>query len=501
MDLLKSVQDYIIRHALLKPGDRVVVGVSGGPDSVALLHILTRLAKVWELRLHIAHLHHGIRGTEADADASAVIKMAQALGWTCTLEKADIPAIAAQENMAIEETARRVRYAFLAQEARRVGAQNIAVAHNSDDQAETVLMHLLRGAGPAGLRGMLPMTPLQDYRLLPSRDTQATKNNANLRIIRPLLETPRVEIEAYCNIHHLETRFDCSNLDTTYFRNRLRHEVLPYLGSINPGISERLISLAEIIRADYALLEEFTQVAWDELVIQHYKDAVCFSLDGWRAQPLSVRRSLIRRAAYSLRRSLRDVDFTHVENAIQIAQYGATGSQATLPMGLELQIGYTTLTIGEQGNYHLPPERPWLDPGNKIEIHLPSTYNRRELSKTTLSDEWIVITQYLNTWDAAQIINNENTLAAWMDADVLHGPLVLRTREPGDRFYPQGLQGSKVRLSDLLVNVKLPKAWRPHLPLLTLNGKIMWVVGVRLSHQAMVTRDTQCVLHMRFIKY
>ncbi|HDQ34785.1 MAG TPA: tRNA lysidine(34) synthetase TilS, partial [Chloroflexi bacterium] len=258
MDLLPAIEAYIERHQLLPYAHApVVVGVSGGPDSVALLHLLHRLAEQQDFALHVAHLHHGIRGAEADADADFVAAFARQLALPCTIERVDLPALAAAEGLALEEAARRVRYAFFARLAQRLEAPVIAVGHNADDQAETVLMHLLRGAGLSGLRGMLPATPLCDYRLLPLSDPLPS----SLLLIRPLLATPRAAIKAYCATYNLETRFDRSNLDTTFFRNRLRHEVLPYLAELNPGIATRLQHLAEVVRADYEILRECVDVA------------------------------------------------------------------------------------------------------------------------------------------------------------------------------------------------------------------------------------------------
>ena len=497
MDLLREVQGYIDTHRLLKPGARVVVGVSGGPDSVTLLHVLQRLAESLNLTLHVAHLHHGIRDADADADADFVAALAESWGVPCTIERADVPAIAAEQKIALEEAARRARYTFLHQVARQTGALRIAVGHNADDQSETVLMHLLRGAGPAGLRGMLPATPLRDYHLL----TSCPKPVPEMKLIRPLLCIPRADVEAYCAEQQLSTRFDRSNLDTTFFRNRLRHEVLPYLAQINPRFAQNLRHLAEVVRADYDLLHEFTSVAWDTLLVESTPDLLAFNLEGWRAQPLSIQRAIIRRAAYNLRHSLRDVSFVHVEDAVRIAQQGTTGAQATLPHGLRLTVGYTTLNIsGEEeaarNLLHLPPESPWLVPGSTIPLSVPAEID--------LPKGWHVHIQEAPHWNLEAITNNCNPLVAWMDAGALGedasgaSVAILRTRRRGDRFQPQGMHHATMRLSDLLINTKIPRAWRDYVPLVEANGRILWVVGVRLSEEALVGPDTRRVVYFRF---
>ncbi|MGC9520796.1 MAG: tRNA lysidine(34) synthetase TilS [Anaerolineae bacterium] len=496
MALLRDVAAYVERHHLIEPGARVVVGVSGGPDSVALLHVLSRLSQDYGLDLHIAHLDHRIRGAASAADRAFVADLAEGLGVPVTTRSADIPALAERERLAIEEAARRRRYGFLCQVAQTIGASHIAVGHNADDQAETVLMHLLRGAGPAGLRGMLPATRLRDYRLLPETIQPPT----DLTLIRPLLSTPRSEIEAYCREMGLATRFDRSNLDTTYFRNKLRHEVLPYLAELNPRLSERLCNLAEVVRADYELLREFISVAEDTLLVAAHSDALVFDLARWREQPLAVQRALVRRSAYKLRRTLRDVDFHHVEQAVDVAQRGQTGAQAILPRELELTVGYSTLTIAEAGALHLPAERPWLEAGESRTVDIPGV--------TPLPRGWSLHTEVLSHWDIEVIRQNPNALVAWIDAAALGTRPFLRTRQEGDRFRPQGMHGAEVRLSDFLINIKLPREWREHLPLLVAQAprsgnegsatRILWVTGIRLSEEALVGPETERVVYFRF---
>lgn len=486
MDVVHDVASYIERYQLLEPGSPVVVGVSGGSDSVALLHVLRRLAPELDLRLHVAHLHHGIREADADADAAFVAALAEAWDLPCTVDRRDVPALAAREKLALEEAARRARYAFLCRVAREQEADRVAVGHNADDQSETVLMHLLRGAGPAGLRGMLPARRLREYRLLSGTPQPAPE----VLLVRPLLTTPREAIAAYCAEHELAYRFDRSNLDTTYFRNQLRHEVLPYLAEINPRIGERLRNLAEVVRADYELLEEFVQVALDTLLVRSLPDALVFDLAGWRQQSLAIRRAIVRRAAYKLRHTLRDVGFAHVENAVRVAQEGETGAEATLPRGLCLRVGYTTLSIADQDALNLPPEQPWLSPGARRALSVPGHVD--------LLEDWSLYVKPVPHWNLNAIRNNTNPLVAWMDAGALGEAPILRTRRRGDRFRPQGMDGAEVRLSNWMINAKIPRAYRDYLPLVEGRGRILWVAGYRLSEEALVRPETQRVAYLRF---
>ena len=486
MDLISEVEAAIRTHQLLERGGKVVVGVSGGPDSTALLDILRRLAPAYDLTLHVAHLHHGIRDEEADQDMAWVRRLAKRWNLPFTGKRVDIPPIAKDGGLSEEEAARQVRYGFLAEVAQAVRASYVAVAHNADDQAETVLMHIIRGAGLAGLRGMLPSIQLKAYHFLEEDAIQA-----DIALIRPLLGITRSRIEAYCDARELQPRLDRTNRDTTYFRNKLRHEVLPYLSQLNPNMPERLCNLAEVVRADYELLQEFFSVAHDTLCIKSYRDARIFDLHQWRNQPLAVRRAIIRSVAYALQPDLRDVGFAHVEQALTLAQKGKTGDRATLPHGLELTLGYDTLVIAKQGVKHLPEERPWLAPDTIVPVEIPGV--------TPLPDGWELHTQTVTHWNLEAIANNPNPLVAWINLDALGASPKLRTRKLADRFSPHGMGGSEVRLSDFLINVKVRRAWRDHLPLLVNDeDRILWVVGHRLSREALVRSETDRVVYFRF---
>jgi len=489
-DLLKQVRRTIEKYGLLTPGDGIVVGVSGGPDSLCLLHALLCLREGYRLRLHVAHLNHGARGAEADADAEFVAALAAEWGLSVTIEKQDVPALARAHHLAFEETARRVRYTFLARVAGEVGADKIAVGHNADDQAETVLMHFLRGAGPTGLRGMLPATPVTDYRLLePFLQSPAS----GIQLIRPLLEIPRSEIERYCADQGLTPRFDRSNLDTTYFRNRLRHELLPLLETYNPNVHIRLCHTAAVIAADYELLTQLREQAWAKVVQEARETAIVFDRPAWRALPVALQRATLRQAAYRLRKSLRDVDFIHVENARQVGLRGETGAQATLPMGLALTVGYDTLTMGDAGDAGPPPDEPLLWDAEPLPVQVPGT--------TPLPrSEWVLYAEVLEEWDAHQITVNPDPWTAYFDADTLASPLALRSRRRGDRFQPQGMRGHSVKLSAFMTNLKIPRAWRDHVPLLTAGDEIAWVCGWRIGEGVTVGSGTRRVARLRFAR-
>jgi len=495
--VLDQIRETIEQHHLLSPGDVVVAGVSGGPDSLCLLHALCRLRREYDLSLHVAHLHHGLRGAEADADAEFVQTLAADWQLLCTVEQAGVPALAREHGLAVEEAARRARYAFLSRVATSIGARTIAVGHNADDQAETVLMHYLRGSGLAGLRGMLPRTLLADYRLIeaPASVPRASGSPIpSLYLIRPLLEVTRTEILAYCDFYGLEPRFDRSNLDTTYFRNWLRHEVLPLLALHNPNVREVLRRSARVIAGDYELLRSLLAETWPRIILED-EPRIVFDLPAWRALPTSLQRSTLREAIHRLRRSLRNINFVHVENALRVACDGTTGDQATLPRDLMLTVGYDRFTIADADAAEPLPDCPLLPPeGDALPVAVPGD--------TLLpGSEWVLRAGMLDKdalpagWEA-----NPDPWRAVLDADAAGAKLWLRTRHPGDRFQPLGLGGRTAKLADFLTNQKVPRTLRDRWPLLVGEGGIVWVCGQRLDESARVRDASEGVLSLRFVR-
>lgn len=485
MDLLPAVEAALRRHRMLTPGAAVVVGVSGGPDSLCLLHLLHRLAPAWSLRLHAAHLNHGLRGAEADADADFVAAVAAEWGVPCTVERADVAALAAASGASLEEAARHARYAFLARVAGHVGADAIAVGHTADDQAETVLMHFLRGSGLAGLRGMLPVTPLTDYRLL----AQDAPETAALRLIRPLLDVPRSDVLAYCRAHGLQPRFDRSNEDTTFFRNRLRHELLPLLETYNPQVRRVLRHTATVLADDYALLHSLAEAAWAEVLREETPEGLVVDLARWRSLPTSLQRAVLRQAIGRRRRSLRNINFVHIERALEVLRAGQAGARATLPAGLEAVVGYDCFLVGEAGVGLPTGDAPQLaEP--RLPLAVPGV--------TALGRGWQVEAALLAPADLpASWQSNPDPWRAWLDADAVGPAPALRTRRRGDRFQPLGMAGRHKLLAEFFTNLKVPPPARDRWPLLvTADDEIAWVCGLRVDQRAAVTPATRRVLQV-----
>lgn len=481
-DLLPHVRLMVRRHELLAAGATVVVGVSGGADSLCLLHLLLRLAPELALRLHVAHLNHGLRGVDADDDARFVAEQSAQWGLSCTVGQADVAAPAAMPGVSLEEAARQARYSFLAQVAHATGAETIAVGHNADDQAETVLMHFLRGSGAAGLRGMLPVTRLADLRLV-ATDT------ARLFLIRPLLAMPRADIEAYCTQHELMPRFDRSNEDTTLFRNRLRHELLPLLTTYNPAVREVLAHTAAVLAGDYELLQARLDAAWLTIAAPAPAGEVRFDLTQWREQPIAMQRGLLRAAVQRLRHNLRNINWEHVERAVWLSREGATGQQATLAAGLAVEVGYDTLRVAAEATAW-PVDLPQI--AGRVALAAPGV--------TPLGGGWHVTLRVLARGALpSDYTANNDPWSAWLDAAAVGPAPTLRPRQPGDRFRPQGL-GGQTKLNEFMINVKAPRAARAGWPLLIGRSGIAWACGLRLDEHAVVTPATERIWHVQFAR-
>lgn len=319
--LAEQVRRTIAEHRLLAPRDRIVVAVSGGPDSVALLHVLAALRSGMRWTLHIAHLDHGLRETSA-RDAAFVQELGSRWGIPTTIERRDVGAMAQHEGWSLEDGARRVRYQFLLEVARRQSAHRVAVAHTADDQAETVLMRLIRGTGLLGL-GAIPMA-----RLLAD----------GIWIVRPLLDVWRRDVLAYLREADLAFCEDHTNHDHRFVRNRIRSELLPLLErAYNSNIKHTLTQLAEQSRWDYAYLQAAAGRQWKRLVKVTPQAHVTISLPSFVRQPKALQRQLIRQAIQRVRGDLLQVEFRHWLEVERLFHDRPQGTVLDLPGGVRFR--------------------------------------------------------------------------------------------------------------------------------------------------------------------
>ncbi len=477
MTLIDRVAAFCREHQLLATDDTIVVAVSGGADSVCLLDILRQLSPALNLKLHVAHLNHQLRGDAADADAAFVRNLAQQWQLPVTIERVNVTQIANQQKKSVEDAARTARYRFLQQVARKTHAEKIAVGHNADDQSETVLLHFLRGAGLDGLRGMLPATPM------PSAGT----------LIRPLLEIPRAEIETYCREQNLQFCTDTTNRDENYTRNRVRHSLLPMLETFNPNIRAALRRTAMLMQADFPLVERETDRAWRFVVQTEAPHAVTFDRDDWHSLPVGAQARVLRRAVMQLLGVPADIEYKHITAALSFLKGTSTGAMMPLPHGLTLRVGYAEFTLAT-AEYRPPrPDIPLLAPGDAMPLAVPGN--------TPLPDgRWMVRTALLEaTTVSAEMLRRRTPWQAFFDADCVKQPS-LRTRRPGDAFAPFGLNGRRQRLKKFMIDHKIPAPLRNQIPLLVAeNGEICWVCDWRTAHLCRVTTETKRVLSVIFI--
>ncbi len=318
------VERFIVRHRLVGSGGTVLVAVSGGADSVCLLHVLTGLREKLGFTLRAAHLNHRLRGAESEGDARYVSRLARRLGVPVTTGSRDVSAFQAERRLSLEDAARQVRYRFLAGVAADVGAECVAVGHTADDQAETILMHLVRGAGPTGLVGMSPLSAWTSPGL------------AGLTVVRPLLAVERRATHAYCRQQGLRPRADSSNLSLFPLRNRIRQELMPLLTSYNPRVGEALVRTGQALEADLSYLEAGVMDAWPRAV--HGEDgAVVLDRDRVLSLHPAVQRHLLRRVVREVLGDLEDIEWKHIE----LMRDGLTlrrGKRVVLPRRLVLSV-------------------------------------------------------------------------------------------------------------------------------------------------------------------
>ncbi|HEY0072444.1 MAG TPA: tRNA lysidine(34) synthetase TilS, partial [Chloroflexia bacterium] len=317
----------------------LVVGVSGGADSLALLSVLRELRGTHAAStLHVAHLDHGFRGDESAADARFVEELAREWELACTVAYFDVPAYAASRKLSAEDAARRVRYAFLAGVAQKHGSL-VAVAHNADDQAETVLMHLLRGSGVTGLAGMRMLSDIPVDTSDPALRLVVREGAPSMvQVFRPLLGIWRADIEAYCRELGLVPRLDASNLDPAYRRNFIRHEVLPGLEAASPQVKRHLARLADIAAAEDDVLQQVTDQEWDRLGVE-VKDgqSISVSVEAIAALPLGIARRVVRRMLQTVTDRTDGTDFQQIDTTLQVL-CGAPDTPKTVDLAGGLRI-------------------------------------------------------------------------------------------------------------------------------------------------------------------
>ncbi len=463
--LEQRVLDFIRQHQLV-PGDRkLLVAVSGGPDSVCLLHTLVNLQKELKVKLHLAHLNHQLRGAESEADADYVADLALKLGIPATIERREVKGYQARERLSLEEAAREVRYSFLAEVAKSIGADRVAAGHTRDDHIETILMHLIRGTGTKGLRGLQPYTEWKS-------------KTGSLIIIRPLLEISHQETEDYCRQHKLRPRLDASNLSLSPLRNRVRHQLLPLLESYNPRMAEALLRAGRIASDDIGFLDKEITRLWDDIIHQQEK-AIVLDREGFDPLPPALKRYLLRASVEKLLGSAKDIETRHIEEMMSLVTKPA-GKRLSLPQGLTFFIEYN--------QYRLTSDSASLSPFPTLEDEVPLN-----IPGQTSLPGWRIEAAIIDR----ERMTEKDDFTAYLDLGKTGGKLTVRPRRRGDRFQPLGLPQAK-KVGEFMIDAKIPRTWRGKIPIVCSPEQIVWVVGWRIDERAKVTEDTKKVLRLEF---
>ncbi len=473
--VLASVRMTIAEFGMIRSGESILIGVSGGPDSVALLHVLNELVPELSLKLAVAHLNHGLR-KEADEEAAFVASLCDSLVLVCHISKVDVFGFRQRHKLSIEEAGRRLRYAFYKTIAAQNGYDKIALGHHADDNAELVLMFLIRGSGPVGFSGIPPVR--------------------EKIIIRPLIRLSRNDIQRYLEAVDLPSIFDHSNQDNRFLRNRIRNELIPHLQrSYNPRIIPAINRMSGILRDESHWMEEVTTTHYAKALMAGRPGQCCLSTVAVMHLPMAARRRVIRKAISEVKGDLRRISFAHVEAILGLVTSSRQRPAVALPGGLSVRRIDGSLCIfandrqktarpgvfkekcGPTFHYHV--QRPQPPQHSPVVIQIEEigwriTFAVMEIAKV----------------DA---VHNTGQGVAFFDINSLAFPLILRNVQPGDRFSPIGLKGSQ-KVKKFFIDHKVPREHRWKCPVLLSGEQIVWLVGHRIADGCKVTPDTRWVL-------
>ncbi|MBW2179625.1 MAG: tRNA lysidine(34) synthetase TilS [Deltaproteobacteria bacterium] len=509
--LFQSAKKTISAFGMIQKGDAILVGVSGGPDSVALLHTLRFLAPDVSFTLGIAHLNHCLRGNDSDDDARFVLSLCEKLDLPCYMAKENVLAYKKQHGLSLEEAARRVRYEFYYNTAKTNAFNKIALGHHQEDNAELILMHLFRGSGPLGISGIPPIRKLKEN---------------NIRIIRPFIELSKTQIIDFLRKNNIEYVTDKSNLEPSHLRNNIRNDLLPLLKTTyNPKIIETLNRLSSIVRSEEKWMDDIIVPLFEQMVtcLENGRIALCVS--DLSQLTIAAQRRIIRKAIREIKGNIRRITFTHVDSIIALAKDGPNQSSLDFPDRIRaLKDGNELLILQEI--------KPLRDLTNKENNTISSVYEYkidnplgddpagnnpvdndpvRDVDNTDSSaipgesfqnrkPKSIFIKEINAHLKFAEIrihdlsdVKRTGQQSAFFDYDRLNFPLVLRNFMPGDRFTPMGMSGTQ-KVKKYFIDHKIPKNMRADIPVLLSNGKIIWVVGHRIDETVKVTSTTRNVL-------
>jgi len=482
---IKSLAEEIESEALLTQDDGVVVGVSGGPDSMALLHVLVECG--YRLGIHIAHLDHQLRGPEGEKDAAFVQAAADALELPCIVERVNVASLAGAGRGSIEEVARGERYGFLERACNTAGVKIAAVGHQRDDDAETILHRILRGTGLRGLAGIPRVRPIRE--------------GSPIRLIRPLLRQDRRTLLEYLAESGVPYREDRTNQDASVMRNRVRNVVLPLLeAEINPQVSEALLRLGEQARWLEEYFRETIHRTFESLIVTRTDQEMALNATILSRKSRIVQTELIRRAVSLFQLGEQDLGFTQMVAVLDLLADPTGGRRVQLPGGMTVTKRYRRLI------FSMPTDEPRETIAAEIAVHVPGQTLlpvRRIVIDCQVADvtpedltQWIQRQHKMAESTPGRTRGGDREVEEWVDFECLHLPLVVRARGAGERFWPLGAPGSK-KLSDFLKDSKVDLEQRDRVAVLCDRLGPVWIIGLRIDERVKLTPQTRRVLRLR----
>lgn len=452
--MVKKVESSIRKYDLICKNDRILVAVSGGPDSVCLLYILVGLKDKYSLSFHIAHLNHSFRGKESQRDATFVRNLAKRIGIPSTIEKMNVSKIIKERKLSKEDGAREIRYEFLERVAEEQNCNKIALGHTADDQAETVLLRLFKGTGRTGICGIPPKRG---------------------KIIRPLIEIRREDVLQYLNKNKIPWLMDSSNLEKNYLRNFIRLDIIPTLKKrVNPKLIDAISKFVVLSRIDESYLDMEADELYTDAIIEKKRSEIVLKIDSILSSHTAISTRMVRKAIKDFKGDLRKVTAKHIESILRLCR-GETGKKVSLPFHIIAEKSYDRLTLSKIGE---------SVKGYKGVVEIPGVCVIDGLKIFTAVQK-----KFKKQW------KNKNDFEAYFDLDEISPPLYVRNKLPGDKFIPLGMKGEK-KVKDIFIDDKVPKDER-NKPLLIDKKGILWIIGNRRSERAKLKKGTEKVLYMK----
>jgi len=458
--LCEKVLSYIKDNSLIEPGDKILVALSGGPDSICLLNILFELKEELNIDIAAAHLNHLLRGEDAFKDEEYVINICNNMRIKCFVKRVDINGYAKEHKLSSEMAGRNVRYCFFDEIVEEEGFNKVATAHNANDQAETILFRLMRGTGLEGLGGI-----------------KVSRDN---KIIRPILCLSRKEVEKYIELKNLNPRIDKTNFEKIYNRNKIRLDILPYMKeNFNEDIIQTLNRMSLLLQKDNEFLENLSLSFYNKYCIQ-YDDCFIIKKEIFKEEESIVNR-VLRHAITRYSKSNYDFEMKHIYKISYLAKNNS-GKSVDLPNGIYAENIYGDIYIKNKKKY---------DINNKKEKVILSKDN---INKSTIEfNKFSIEFSVMNNYQSNDIRLNKGNLIQYFDFDKINDNISIRNRNDGDKIIPLGMSGGK-KLKDIFIDMKIPKEERDNIPILCFNEKIAWIIGIRTSENYKLTNESKNIL-------